>query len=55
MEKIYIKGHFGDWKEVSKEKAKEYISNIPTMNAISQEEKNEIKQRHLKGIKIEDL
>lgn len=55
MEKIYIKGFFGDWKEVSKEKAKEYISNIPTMNATNDKERNKIRQKHLKGIKVEDL
>jgi hypothetical protein len=55
MNKIYIKGFFGDWKEVSKEKAKEYIENIKTMNATSQKEQNKIRQKHLKGIKVEEL
>ena len=55
MEKICIKGHFGDWKETTKEKAKEYLNNISTMNATSQKERNEIRQKHLKGIMVKDL
>ena len=55
MEKIYIKGHFGEWKESTKENAKAFLNNISTMNATSQKEQNEIRQKHLKGIRIEDL
>ena len=50
--KYYIRAWFGDWKEVSKEKADEFISNY--LNSctctITEERKKEIIKKHYKEV-----
>ena len=54
--KIEIKGFFGDYKEVTKEKAKEYILNFrKRINNMNEQEKNIFLEKFIKGITIEEL
>ena len=55
-EKIYIKAHFGDWREVSKEKARDFIKGFRSrIQAVAEEDKNSVCQKHVKGITVEEL
>lgn len=57
MKKIYIKFYFGKWKEVSKNKALDFITKVKNgIVALKETEKNEfINKRFLKNITVEEL
>lgn len=56
MDQIYIKAIFGCWKQVTKEEAKKFCDNLMKMMPRSREEQIQIiNNKHLKGIKYEDL
>ncbi|MBQ2529211.1 MAG: hypothetical protein II547_03040 [Treponema sp.] len=47
--KIYIRGWFGDWKEVTVEQARAFARKIMNIN------KPEVYARHVRGIGYEEL
>ena len=51
--KYYIKAYFGDWKEVTKEKADEFIKSILDRAAgiTTEEQRQECIKRHYKEVK----
>lgn len=57
MDSIQIKSHFGDWKTVSKEQAKDFVKTIMKgMNAVPEAKKAEIiEEKHLHGITVKEL
>ena len=50
--KYYIKAYFGDWKEVAKEKADEFIKGIldRATNITTEEQKQECIKNHYKEV-----
>ena len=54
---IEIRGFFSDWHEVSKEQAKEYVSNLmQRMTALKKSEQIAfIEEKRLRGISVKDL
>ena len=54
---IQIKSHFGDWKTVSKEQAKDFVKTMMKgMNAVPEAKKAEIiEEKHLRGITVKEL
>lgn len=54
---IKIKAFYGEWKEVTKKQAKEFVENmmqgITTMN--EQEKMDHINKKHLQGITVQEL
>lgn len=53
--KIYIRAFFGEWNEVSKEKAKDFIINLIAGFQCAQEDKLKNAQKHIKGIDVQEL
>lgn len=56
-EKIYIKGVFTEWQEVTPVQAFNYMKLIkPMFTAMNEEEKNKhVNKKRLKGITVEEL
>lgn len=53
---IQIRGIMSDWREVTKEQAKRFISFMIAGTMTGDEQKRiEMAQRHLKGITVEEL
>ena len=53
---IKIKAFYGQWKEVNKEKAIEFIKTLKNGMNVGQEKQNKIiNEKHLKGITVEEL
>lgn len=52
---VQIRAWYGNWKEVTEEKARDFISCLMYGMTCPDEQKIEIVQKHLKGISIGEL